>query len=254
MVADFAGAGIDHVVCTGDVTNLAFAQEFRYARERFDRIPLGTGEVTVLPGNHDTYVAEGEQHFHEVFADYFASDDGWAWPGGEVWPVVRVRGDLALIGLSTSRKTPWFTAYGVCDEDQLARLGAALSDPRLRGKTRVVALHHPPAGRRAESRIRGLRDHAAFAAVIAEHGAELVVHGHEHRDLRGELPGPNGPVPVLGVPSGTYGASDTTRTARYRVLDIDRSGVTSHHLRVWRRDQNRFEVDDAEPALAAATA
>jgi 3',5'-cyclic AMP phosphodiesterase CpdA len=90
--------------------------------------------------------------------------------------------------------------------------------------------------------------------VIAEHGAELILHGHEHRDLRNELPGPRGPVPVLGVPSGTYGASDTTRTARYRVLDLDGRGVASHHLRVWRRDQNRFEVDDAEPALVAATA
>ena len=27
--------------------------------------------------------------------------------------------------------------------------------------------------------------------------------GHEHRDLRTELPGPNGPIPVLGVPVPT---------------------------------------------------
>jgi 3',5'-cyclic AMP phosphodiesterase CpdA len=139
MVADFTEAGVDHVICTGDVTNLAFAQEFRYARERFDRIALGAREVTVLPGNHDTYVAEGEQHFHEVFADYFASDDGWAWPGGEPWPVVRVRGDLALIGLSTSRKTPWFTAYGVCDADQLERCAARPASSRSITRPPAVA-------------------------------------------------------------------------------------------------------------------
>ncbi|HTJ45079.1 MAG TPA: metallophosphoesterase [Kofleriaceae bacterium] len=250
MVEDFGESKVDHVICTGDVTNLAFEQEFRYARERFDRIPLGTHGVTVLPGNHDTYVAEGEQHFHEIFAPYFASDAGWPEP----WPTVRIRGDVALIGLSTSRKTPWFTAYGVCDDDQLARLAEALTDPRVKGKCRVVALHHPPAGRRAQSRIRGLRDHEAFAAVLAQHGCELVLHGHEHRDLRNELPGPSGPIPVLGVPSGTYGAADTTRTARYRVIELDGGGVRAHHLRVWRRDQNRFEIDDAEPGLVAATA
>src|SRR5689334_21077653 len=51
MVADFARAEVDHVLCTGDITNLALEQEFRYARERFDRIALGPGEVTVIPGN-----------------------------------------------------------------------------------------------------------------------------------------------------------------------------------------------------------
>jgi len=251
MAADFAQAGVDHVICTGDVTNLAFEQEFRFARERFERIALGTRGVTVLPGNHDTYVAEGERHFHDVFADYFAPDDGWAWPDAEPWPVVRVRGDLALIGLSTSRKTPWFTAYGVCGDDQLARLAQVLADPRLRGKARVVAIHHPPVGKRAASRIRGLRDHEAFAAVLAEHGCELVLHGHEHRDLRGELPGPAGPIPVLGVPSATYGASDATRTARYRVIEIDAGRVASHHLRRWHKDEHCFAIDDAEPGIAA---
>jgi 3',5'-cyclic AMP phosphodiesterase CpdA len=251
MTADFAAAGVEHVICTGDVTNLAFEQEFRFARERFDRIALGPRGVTVLPGNHDTYVAEGERHFHEVFADYFAPDDGWAWEGGEPWPVVRVRGDVALIGLSTSRKTPWFTAYGVCGDDQLERLGRALADPRLAGKAKIVAIHHPPVGKRAQSRIRGLRDHGAFAAVLAQHGAELVLHGHEHRDLRGELAGPAGSIPVLGVPSATYGASDPTRTARYRVIEVAGGRVVSHHLRVWRKDEHRFDIDDAEPGIAA---
>jgi 3',5'-cyclic AMP phosphodiesterase CpdA len=254
MTGDFARAGVDHVLCTGDVTNLAFEQEFRYARERFDRIPLGTRGVTVLPGNHDTYVAEGEQHFHQIFAEHFVSDDGWAWPDGEAWPVVRVRGELALIGLSTSRKTPWFTAYGMVGDDQLERLGQALSDPRLRGKVRVVALHHPPAGRRAASRIRGLRDHEAFAAVLAKHGCDLVLHGHEHRDLRLELPGPSAAIPVLGVPSGTYEAGDPDRLARYRVIEIEGGRVVSHHLRVWRRDQKAFEIDVAEPGLVRASA
>jgi len=254
MTGDFAAAGVDHVLCTGDVTNLAFEQEFRYARERFDRIGLGARDVTVLPGNHDTYVAEGEKHFHDVFEPYFASDDGWAWPGGERWPTVRVRGELALIGLSTSRQTPWFTAYGVIGDDQLERLGAALADPRLRGKARVVGLHHPPAGRRAQSRIRGLRDHDAFAAVLATHGCELVLHGHEHRDMRNELAGPSGPIPVLGVPSGTYMASDPDRLSRYRVIEIEGGRVVSDHLRVWRREDKRFEVDVAEPARKLLTA
>ncbi len=256
MVADLNAVGVDHVLCTGDVTNLAFEQEFRFARVRFDQLTHGPGGVTVLPGNHDAYVDEGRVHFATVFADYATTDPGWAWDDGDPspWPIVRVRGPTAIIGLSTSFQTPWFTAYGRCGEGQLKRLGQALSDPRLAGKARVVAIHHPPAGRRATSRIRGLKDHDAFAQVIAQHGAAVVVHGHEHRDLRERLPIPSGVVEVLGVPSGTYEAGKPEKTARYRVFEIEGDQVISHHLRVWHRDRRSFEREAHEPAASAASA
>ncbi len=276
MVADLNATGVDHVLCTGDVTNLALAREFAYARARFDQLALGPEHVTVVPGNHDAYVAEGVGHFLSTFADYCRGDAGWEWAGkgsaelvpagagagqgrdnddAELhWPIVRVRGEVALIGLSTSKQTPWFTAYGRLGPVQLARLAAVLSDPRLAGKVRLVAIHHPPAGRRALSKVRGLRDHSAFAAVLAEHGADLVVHGHEHHDLREELHGPNRqPIPVLGVPSGTYEAGKPHLTGRYRIIEIENGRVTGHHLRVWHRAGRRFERDAQEPAMSAKT-
>jgi 3',5'-cyclic AMP phosphodiesterase CpdA len=269
MVVDLNASGVDHVLCTGDVTNLALAQEFAYAKARFDALTLGPKHVTVVPGNHDAYVAEGIGHFLATFADYCRADAGWEWPEVRVtsatagdkpgtgdaqlqWPIVRVRGELALIGLSTSRATPWFTAHGTVGATQLSRLRTALADPRLAGKARIVAIHHPPAGRRAFSKVRGLRDHAAFAAVLAEVGAELVVHGHEHVDLRETLPGPAGQeIPVLGVPSGTYEANKPERTGRYRVIEISNGRVTGHHLRVWHRASRSFERDAHEPAMSA---
>ena len=102
--------------------------------------------------------------------------------------------------------------------------------------------------------IRGLKDHEAFARVIAEAGAELVVHGHEHRDLRERLPVPGGHVDVLGVPSGTYGGSKAERTARYRIIDVEDGRIVGQHLRVWHRARRVFEPDTARPALAAASA
>jgi 3',5'-cyclic AMP phosphodiesterase CpdA len=240
MVADFAGAGIEHVLCTGDVTNLALEQEFHFAKARFDKIELPPSEVTVLPGNHDSYIAKGAHFFSEVFAPHFTCDAGF----GEPWPVVRVRGDVAIIGLSTSLQTPWFTAWGRIGDEQLARLEAALE--ATRGKTRIVAIHHPPAGKRARSRIRGLKDHDAFAAVLARAGADLVVHGHEHRNMAETLPGPNGTIiTVLGVPSATYEAGHPDRTARYRVIDVGQDGKIAHHLRVWDRDRKVFGPDAA---------
>ena len=259
MVDDLNRSGIDHVLCTGDVTNLALEQEFQFARGLFDKLALGPTGVTVLPGNHDAYVAEGVPLFAAIFAPFCATDAGWAWTDADRigdqddlrWPIVRVRGDLALIGLSTSAATPWFTAYGRLGEGQLARLDRVLGDPRLAGKARVVAIHHPPAGKRAQSRIRGLKDHALFAAVLARHGADLVVHGHEHRDMYETLVGPlSEPIPVRGVPSGTYLHDRPERTARYRIFELESGKIRSDHLRVWDRGSRCF-VDDVPPALAA---
>jgi 3',5'-cyclic AMP phosphodiesterase CpdA len=250
MVDDLNAQGFDHVLCTGDVTNLALRREFEFARGKFDRLALGPANVTVIPGNHDAYVAEGVPLFAELFGPYAAADPGWEWtdhdrdradPGDDLhWPIVRVRGELALIGISTSRATPWFTAYGRVGAGQLARLSRALGGDRLRGKTRLVGIHHPPAGKRAQSRIRGLRDHTAFAAVIAEHGADLIVHGHEHRDMHEVLASPAGPVPVHGIASGTYHHNKPERIARYRVFNIVHGKITGHHVRVWNPASGRF--------------
>jgi len=258
MVEDLNAQKLDHIICTGDVTNLALEQEFVFARARFDRLELGTAGVTVIPGNHDAYVDAGIEHFAKIFGDHATSDAEWAWPHADDlenrWPVVRVRGDLALIAISTSHETPWFTAYGSIGVRQLARVKQVLADPRLAGKCRVVAIHHPPAGKRADSRIRGLKDRAPLQAILAEHGAALVIHGHEHRNLRETVPGPDGPIDVLGVPSGTYHAKHADRLARYRIFDIEGGRVVGHHLRVWHRASRTFVRDETELPFAVASA
>src|SRR5258706_3588556 len=114
MVVDLNEQGIEQVLCTGDVTNIALQQEFEFARVRFDRLARGPDNVTVIPGNHDAYVAEGIEYFAKIFGPYHTSDPGW--PDG--WPIVRVRGELALVGLTTSRPTSWFSAYGYVGDDQ----------------------------------------------------------------------------------------------------------------------------------------
>jgi 3',5'-cyclic AMP phosphodiesterase CpdA len=252
LVEDLNAHGIEQVACTGDVTNLSLESEFRFARERFDRLAAGPGNVLCVPGNHDNYIAETEGLFERVFAPYCASDDGWAWadPGNHPWPAVRVRGDLALVGLTTSRPSGLLMGHGWVGEPQLARLRSVLADPRLADKLRVVVMHHPSAGRHARSWRRGLRDREAFAAVIAEAGAELVLHGHEHLDLEHHLPGPGGArVPVHGVRSATYAVPSRTRAARYRVYTVRRDAgqprprLARSESFTWSAERRRFERD-----------
>ncbi|HWM87178.1 MAG TPA: metallophosphoesterase [Kofleriaceae bacterium] len=260
MVADFNRSGLDHIVVTGDITNLAFEDEFRFARRLFEAIQLGPDQVTVLPGNHDAYVARGAEYFATHFSEYNRPDPGWEWPAharrssNAAWPVVRVRGSLAVLALSTSLATPWFTAWGRIGDEQLERFRSALADPRLEGRFRLVAIHHPPAGERARSLVRGLRDRAGFADAIATAGAELVLHGHEHLDLRAALPGPDGAlIAVRGIQSGTYEAGNLTRRARYRIYEVaddvallGRPALVGESVRVWDPERGEF-VNEVAP-------
>lgn len=261
MVTDFnrgAGGGeLDHLIATGDITNVALEGEFDFARGKFDAIELGPRNVTVIPGNHDAYVERGREHFETYFADYFTHDAPP--PGGERWPSVRVRGDAVIFGISTSLQTPWFTCWGRVGDDQMARLEDGLADPRYADKFRIVAIHHPPAGERATRKHRGLRDYLAFAGVLERVGAELVLHGHEHQDLFHELAGPHGPIPVRGIQSGSYEAGRHHLRARYRVYEIARTGgrrpeVVGETLRVWNPKALAFEEEHMLPASLAEPA
>src|SRR5688572_29187530 len=47
---------VDHVVITGDVSNLALEREFELVRTVLDReLGMSPDQVSLVPGNHDTY-------------------------------------------------------------------------------------------------------------------------------------------------------------------------------------------------------
>jgi 3',5'-cyclic AMP phosphodiesterase CpdA len=129
-----------------------------------------------------------------------------------------VRGEVAILGVSTALPSPPPLADGWVGKDQLAALEAALA--RHQDRFRIVALHHPPVKNR-HALLRGLRDRRRLAEVLARVGCELVLHGHEHRDLRAQLDGPNGPIPVIGVGSGSYDDPRPERRARYNVYRVE---------------------------------
>ena len=243
LVRDLNELGVDHVACTGDVTNLALEPEFVLGRERFGRLPGGPERITCIPGNHDRYVPAADGLFERYLGAYCAPDPDFA--DGR-WPMVRVRGELALVGVQTSFPTRWFDAHGAVGEKQLARLEATLASPALAEKCRVVLIHHPPAGAAAGVKKRGLLDHREFAAVLQRTGAELVLHGHEHQDLRETLPGPDGlPIVIRGIPSGSHSSAHEDLVARYRLYEVGaswegRPRIIEHETRVYRAELGRF--------------
>ena len=225
-MADLNRRPVDEVVVTGDLTSLSLPGEFRLARQLLDRLTLGVDHVTLVPGNHDVYTLDAMwgRPFARTFAPYLTSDGGHAG-----YPLLRRRGELSLIGLSTARPSPVPLADGWVGARQLAELEEILVAER--GQFRVILLHHPPSTNR-HSILRGLRDRDALQRVLSRVGAELILHGHEHRDIHSELGGPDGPIPVIGVASGTYADPRPDRTARYNVYRIEGRRLISTESRL----------------------
>lgn len=242
LVADMKAQKPDHVLMTGDIVNIGLPAEIALAREWLAALG-GPDEVSFTPGNHDAYVADATQLVHEVFAP---------WMTGETqasgFPFLRRRGGIALIGLDSGVPTGPFIASGRLGEAQRAALGRLLEQTKAEGLARVVFLHHPPhvGGARL---LRGLDDAAGFEEVVARHGAELVLHGHNHKPSIAHIPGPQTPAPVVGVASASARPGGHYPAAAYNLYSIDREG---DRLRIGLRRRGLNEAGEIEEAATIA--
>jgi 3',5'-cyclic AMP phosphodiesterase CpdA len=256
LLDDLAQTAPDQIAITGDLTQIALDDEFREAAAWLAR--FGPPErVHAIPGNHDAYGPVAHGRGWQLWSDYLASDPSAASFVGnpaEVFPSVRVRGDLALVGVCTAHPTPPFAAYGTVGAGQLARLDLVLERLAAAGLCRIVLIHHPPVSG-LTSRRRSLRDAGAFGEVLRRHGAELVLHGHLHRATFVTLPGPDRPVPVAGVPSGSHAGPQPRCCAAYHLYEIERmreSYAIRRHVRAWDPALGRFTArgSDAGESIA----
>ncbi len=214
---DVRAAAPDHLVVTGDLTHLGLPEDFRRAADWLHT--LGPPDrVTVVPGNHDAYVRKAWEISQARWAPYLQGDAPVA--GAETFPFVRRRGPVALIALSSATPASLPFATGRLGEGQLAQLADLLERTGAAGLLRVILIHHPPVPGTVNWR-RRLIDSAAFAAVVARHGAELILHGHAHEFSLRELPTAGGAVPVIGVPSVSESSGREERRARYHLLHLD---------------------------------
>ena len=206
----------EHVAVTGDLTNFSLPSEYAWTRRWLESIGRPT-DVTVIPGNHDVYVHGAEESPGKFWADYMRGDDAL-----ERFPFVRRRADVALIALSTGVPTAPFLATGRLGQGQLARLAEALE--QTRGSFRVVLIHHPPLSP-ARRFFRRLVDGADLRRVLAEMGAELLLHGHDHRRSLVWLQGAgNKKIPAVGVPSASaYAKYAHEDPAGYNIFRIEGS-------------------------------
>jgi 3',5'-cyclic AMP phosphodiesterase CpdA len=236
-VRTIAELGVDHVVCTGDVVNLALPAEFALAAEVLS--PLGGFDrFSICPGNHDYYTPEA------IAARRFESHFGpWIWASGDgAWPAHKdLPGGVRLILGRSATQPPPLMANGYIGAAQADRMESLAREALQQGLTPVLAIHHYLHLRRSFREVTGfLADRWRLRRVAERSGVVLIMHGHDHAPHRLEVAGREGrTVLVSGCGSTARYAPHRGQRGRFHVYDIADGRVT---VQAWQAaDPDRFE-------------
>ncbi len=225
-VLDAAAASADHVVVTGDITNLALESEYHEALALLERIARSV-EVTVIPGNHDLYLPPISRdgrfpHHFSVFLESDLPELAVDVPAG-AYPCVKLRGPVAIIALSSAVPRPPFISAGYLGHDQVRALESVLAHPEVARRVAVILVHHPPVDTRPRPfQLRdGLVDAAALRTALAPLSHGLVLFGHLHARFRCELPTQSGSVDVVCASGAALDHPDDAIRAGFNLYTIE---------------------------------
>lgn|SRR5471030_127080 len=167
IVRDADRLRADHVICTGDLTQLAMEEEFALAREALQPI---WSRLTCIAGNHDRYPFD-DGSVNELYEQYFSQ-------------AARPPDELSIFALDSCGPVCW----PIVTRGRIA--SAALSQLRRGLATapgcKLVLLHHAPLRHNGRPdfpwhALRGARD---LIEACAPANAILCGHLHERFEAR----------------------------------------------------------------------
>lgn len=218
----------DHLVITGDLTNLALESEFAAVRRILaEVVRMDPAQISIIPGNHDAYTAGSARsgRFSTYFREFTRSDRPELAAKLDVgeFPFVRFVGaDVALIGLSSAvPQLPMF-AGGRLGEAQLAALSRVLDDAEVRRRLPVLMVHHPLHSQTKLVRklTQNLHDAPDLLKRLAPLPRAVVLHGHLHTRLERNVRTAGGEVRIFGATSASLLEHDPDRRAGFNLYDF----------------------------------
>ncbi|GAA1490216.1 metallophosphoesterase family protein [Brachybacterium sacelli] len=196
---------LDAILHTGDASEDGSAESYRLLHEILDPFAAAKGaQLVVAMGNHDV---------SGVYGGTIALGDRGTAVQDRVVPLA---GGWRAVVLDSS--VPG-AGYGHLDPEQLTWLREVLSEPAAAGT--VLAVHHPPLVA-ATPLLRALDLDALeeLAAVLEGSDVRLVLSGHYHHEMTGQIAG----IPVHVVPGVTNVVDPVTAGEREQARAL--SGVS----------------------------
>lgn len=214
LVAHLDGMAWDHLVITGDLTQLSLEEEFELAHRTLrPLLARGPERVTVLPGNHDCYVQDREMR--EAYAHYFGAYFG----EGEI-ATKRLTERWWMAGWDSTRPTPPLNASGKVRGETLRATEAWLRDLPPDARV-IVANHYPIASPRdyPMPHMHDLENREAVYDWLMARPVDLYLHGHVHKNwiLTVENNGAKRPLRLVNSASTTRVPRPGDHSAYHRI-------------------------------------
>lgn len=215
LVATLDAASWQHLLVTGDLTQLGLPEEFARAREALaPLLARGPEAVTVVPGNHDRYVPEppGNGAYEASFGDF---------AGGSVDGVAtrRLTDRWWLVAWDSAAPAPWYAAEGTVRPETLAATDAFLAG--LPAGAQVILANHYPLFFPPPHRVRRHHELTNLGAVrdwVLARPFRLYLHGHVHHNWVLTVPGAHGLLTVVNSASSTQRPRPGDPSAYHRIV------------------------------------
>lgn len=212
-------SGADHVVISGDLTELGDATEFEHFAEVLDAARMPEDGVTLVPGNHDAYTTPAA--WRRALAGPLKH---WAAASANEPGKVVERRDFAILPVDTSCFQSIARSGGEFTRDAARAVERRVTDPAFRDKALVLVLHHPPFAKPKNpvwEWIDALRGSTHVLDMLRTHPRVQLLHGHLHKvvdRLVGSMTGAR--ARIFGAPA----VVDDEGSPRVRLYDV-RDGV-----------------------------
>ena len=172
----------DHLVISGDLTQLSLERGFSLARETLEPLLKDPERVTIIPGNHDRYVKQsgGKDYYQQYFGEFFGD--------GEIH-VRKLNSDWVIVGWDSAHPNDWLTASGTVRRSTIQATENLLSS--FPEKTRFIIVNHYPLTFPDGWKVDHFHELYNLVPVrnwILRHpNIRLYLHGHIHRNWQHRL-------------------------------------------------------------------
>jgi 3',5'-cyclic-AMP phosphodiesterase len=202
-ISEINELGADIVICTGDLTNFGYRQEYAEAKAYLDQIACAT--LVVIPGNHDSRNV-GYVHFEELFGDRSS---------------VVHKGGVSVVAVDSTEPD---LDHGQIGRGRYQWILEQFAEP---ADFRIFVLHHhllPVPGTGRERNI--VYDAGDALEALQKANVNLVLSGHKHVPYAWRLEN------LFIVNTGTVSTLRLRGKTRpcYNVIELE-----GRHVDIWRR-------------------
>ena len=182
----------DHLVISGDITQLSLEKEFSLAREILDPLLIKSERVTVIPGNHDRYINQhdGTDLFTKYFGEFFGKNEIHVSEINQKW---------ILVGWDSAHPNDLRTAAGTVKNITIQATEKLLQN--FPDQTNFIVVNHYPLTFPEDWKFD--RSHELYNLVpvrnwiLQNSQIRLYLHGHIHLNWVHRLPRDSAPELLL---------------------------------------------------------